>query len=123
MSAIIPLRNSVSLSERISELCENPLVIPCVRCFNNGEISVAFRDPVDDAIIIAQTELNNDWIELFLLMDALRNAHSLTLCLTYMGYSRQDQQNPNESMAARMFAKLLENFKINRCIILDKGLD
>lgn len=123
MLSIIPLRNSIHLAKRVAEILEYPLLTPCVRRFNNGEMSVAFRDRVDSAVVIAQTESDSDWIELFLLLDALRNARSLPLCLTYMGYSRQDQQNPNESMATRMFANILETFNISRCIIIDNHSD
>lgn len=117
---LIPLRNSISLAERVAELSDNlTFLTPNVRSFNNGEISIAFRNSIDSAVIIAQTESDSDWIELFLLLDSLCNVSNITLCLTYMGYSRQDQQNPNESMATRMFSKILESFKISRCIILD----
>lgn len=116
---VVPLRNSVLLAKRVSELSKFPLLIPNVRRFNNAEISVAFTDHVGSAVVIAQTEFDSDWIELFLLLDSLRSARDLTLCLTYMGYSRQDQQNPNESMAVRMFANLLETFKISRCVLID----
>ncbi|MBQ7674193.1 MAG: ribose-phosphate diphosphokinase [Alphaproteobacteria bacterium] len=116
---ILCTRNSADLATLVSEKLELPLVKPNVRCFNNKEICVSFRGYINHATVIAATETDNDWIELFLLLDALRSTKDITLCLTYMGYARQDQQNPNESMAARMFAGLLETMNISRCIMID----
>lgn len=116
---IICTRNSKILATSVSEKLEFPLVVPNVRQFNNGEICVSFRGQINSATIIANTETDSDWIELFLLLDAMKGVKDITLCLTYMGYSRQDQQNSNESMAARMFASILETTNISRCIMID----
>ena len=116
---IVCTKNSKNLATSVAEKLETPLVIPNVRRFNNGEICVSFREQIATATIIANTETDSDWIELFLLLDSMKSVKDITLCLTYMGYSRQDQQNPNESMAARMFATLLETTNIARCIIID----
>lgn len=116
---ILCTRNSELLAKSISEKLEVSFIKPNVRCFNNGEICVSVLEPLTDAFVIAATETDNDWIELFLLLDSIREAQDITLCLTYMGYSRQDQQNPNESMAARVFASILETFHINRCVLID----
>ncbi|MBR1734916.1 MAG: ribose-phosphate diphosphokinase [Alphaproteobacteria bacterium] len=116
---ILCTRNSKNLAKSVAEKLELPLVIPNIRRFYNQEICVSVQEQIGYATVIAATETDNDWIELFLLLDALRAAKDVTLLLTYMGYSRQDQQNPNESMAARMFAKLLETTNISRCVLID----
>lgn len=116
---ILCTRNSENLARSVAEKLTVPLTVPNIRRFNNNEICVAVREPMDCAVVIAATETDSDWIELFLLLDSIRNVKDITLCLTYMGYSRQDQQNPNESMAARVFATLLETFNITRCVLID----
>lgn len=116
---VVCTRNSKTLAQFIAEKMEIPLIIPDVRRFNNGEICVSLQEQVECAIIVTQTKTDSDWIELFLLLDAIKNAKDITLCMTYMGYSRQDRQNPNESAAAKLFATLLETMNINRCVIID----
>jgi ribose-phosphate pyrophosphokinase len=116
---IIYTRNSEKLARSIAERLDIPVVAPNVRRFNNGEICVWLHKPIRDAIVVASTETDGNWIELFLLLDALRGADRVILCLSYMGYSRQDQQNPNESCAAGMLARLLETMHISQCIIVD----
>ncbi len=91
----------------------------CVRVFNNKEISVSVSKGFNHVIVMASTETNDDWIELFLLLDAIRNANDVTLCLPYMGYSRQDKQIENASFATNLFSKFLESMKLSRCILLD----
>lgn len=116
---IVCTRNSEILARKISDTLEIPLVIPNVRCFNNKEISISFCESLESVFLITQTETDNDWIELFLTLDALRCCKNIVLCCTYMGYARQDQQNPNESMAAQMFARILETTNIAKCIVID----
>jgi ribose-phosphate pyrophosphokinase len=75
--------------------------------------------PVYDVVVVASTVTNDDWIELLLLLDALRCAARITLCMPYMGYSRQDKQNENESFGVSMCCRLLESMGISECILLD----
>lgn len=89
------------------------------RRFANGEISVSLPKSFCDAAVVSSTVANDDWIELLLLLDALRDAKNIILCMPYMGYSRQDTQSQNESLGARLFARLLEATNVARCIVLD----
>ena len=116
---IIYTKKTKKLAESISEKMSVSAFPINVRQFYNGEISVSLRKPFHNAVVIASTETNDDWIELFLLLDALRSSANVILCLSYMGYSRQDQQLANESFAAGLFARLLENMNISRCIVVD----
>ncbi|MDR1561097.1 MAG: ribose-phosphate diphosphokinase, partial [Holosporaceae bacterium] len=72
-----------------------------------------------NAIVIASTVVNEDWIELFFLLDALRDAKNVILCVPYIGYSRQDVQNQNESFGSGLFSRFLETMNVSRCIFLD----
>ncbi|MDR0631955.1 MAG: ribose-phosphate diphosphokinase [Holosporaceae bacterium] len=116
---IIHTRNSKELAKSLAKELSFPIFSANVRRFNNDEISVSVPKRFHDVIVVASTVANEDWIELFLLLDALRDSKNLTLCVSYMGYSRQDTQNPNESFGADLFPRLLENMNIFRCIILD----
>jgi ribose-phosphate pyrophosphokinase len=90
-----------------------------VRVFNNKELYVSLQGTYRDVVLVTSTVTNDDWIELFLLLDALKDARSVILCMPYMGYSRQDRQNQNESFAAALFPRLLESMNVAKCIILD----
>jgi ribose-phosphate pyrophosphokinase len=69
--------------------------------------------------VVASTVTHDDWIELFLLLNALRNSKNIVLFLSYIGYSRQDTQNSSESFGAGLFPRLLETANISNCIIFD----
>lgn len=116
---IVFTRNSEKLAYKIANKISFTAFPSSVKCFNNGEMSVTLRKAFREVIVIANTETNNDWIELFLLLDALKGTSKIILCISYMGYTRQDKQNPNESFAARMFSVLLETFNIFHCILVD----
>lgn len=111
--------NSENLAQNLAEKMLFAAFPSNVKRFACGEMSVSLRKSFHEVIIVASTETNNDWIELFLLLDALRDASRIILCFSYLGYSRQDRQNQNESFAARMFAKFIETFPISHCIVID----
>ena len=116
---IVFTRNSEKLSRELAEKMSFTAFSCNVRYFNNREMSVSLRKPFREVIVVASTATNDDWMELFLLLGCLRDANKVILCLTYMGYSRQSQQIPNESFAARSLCVMLETFNISNCIIID----
>ena len=116
---IVFTKNSEKLSKAIAEKMSFT-AYPCnVRRYNGGEISVSLQKTFRDVVVITNTITNDDWMELFLLLDALRDAAKVVLCLPYMGYSRQDKQIPNESFAARSLCAMLETLNISNCIVVD----
>jgi ribose-phosphate pyrophosphokinase len=116
---IIHTRNSRKLAQAMATIMRLTLYPGNVRRFSNDEISVSLRKSFREVIVVACTQDHDDWIELLLLLDALRGASKVILCMSYMGYSRQDQQIPNESFAAGMFAKILETMNISNLVIVD----
>lgn len=69
---------------------------------------------------------NDDYMELFLMMDALKrsSARSINIVLPYFGYSRQDKKSaPREPISARLIADLLQAVKLDRLITLDLHSD
>ncbi|MDR2723792.1 MAG: ribose-phosphate diphosphokinase [Holosporaceae bacterium] len=116
---IIHTRNSQELAIALSKKLTFPVFSAQVRSFANGEISVAIPQYLCNAIVVASTVTHEDWMELFLLLDALRGSEKIVLCMSYMGYSRQDVRHRNESFGAHLFSRLLDNMSISYCIILD----
>jgi ribose-phosphate pyrophosphokinase len=116
---IICTKNSKELAKALAKELSFSVFSANVRRFNNDEISVSLPKNFRDVVVLASAVTNEDWIELFLLLDALRDAKNVILCMSYMGYSRQDVQIPNESFGAGLFSRLLETMNISGCIILD----
>ena len=116
---IIYTRNSEKLAKSIAEKLNLSASSALVKKFHNGEMQVSLQRSFSHVTVIANTLTNEDWFELFLLLDALKNARIINLCLTYSGYSRQDKINPNESCGNMLFFKFLETFNISKFIFLD----
>lgn len=116
---IIYTKNSEKLAKSIAEKLNLSASPTIVTRFRNDEIHVSLQRNFSHVTIIANTLTNEDWFELFLLLDALKNTRIVNLCLTYSGYSRQDKINPNESCGSMLFFKFLETFNISKFIFLD----
>ena len=116
---IIYTKNSEKLAKSVAEKLNLSASSALVKRFRNDEIQVSLQRSFSHVTIIANTLSNEDWFELFLLLDALKNTRIVNLCLTYSGYSRQDKVNPNESCGNLLFFKFLETFNISKFIFLD----
>jgi ribose-phosphate pyrophosphokinase len=116
---IIYTRNSEAIAKLVAKELSSSAFSANVRSFSDGEICVSLGKTFRDVVVIAATPNHDAWIELLLLLDALRNAKRVTLCMTYMGYARQDKQQENESFGAGLFARLLESANLSNCFIID----
>ncbi len=116
---IIYTKNSEKLAKSVAEKLNLSASPTIVNRFRNDEIQISLQRSFSHVTVIANTLTNEDWFELFLLLDALKNARIVNLCLTYSGYSRQDKINPNESCGNLLFFKFLETFNISKFIFLD----
>ncbi|GHU16814.1 ribose-phosphate pyrophosphokinase [Alphaproteobacteria bacterium] len=116
---LVYCRSSQDLAKSVAQELAIPAFHSNVKCFNNKELVVSLGKSFREVVVIASTTNHDEWMELFLLLDALRSAKNVVLCLTYMGYSRQDQQEENESFGAGLFSRLLDTMNISSCIILD----
>jgi ribose-phosphate pyrophosphokinase len=116
---IVYTKNSKELAKALSKELSFSAFPANVRRFNNGETAVSLPKRFGDVIVLSSVVTNEDWIELFLLLDVLRYAKNVILCMPYAGYSRQDVQIPNESFGSCLFSRLLETMNISRCIMLD----
>lgn len=116
---IIYTRNSEKLAKSIAKKLNLSASPALVKKFGNNEMQVSLQKDFSHATVVANTLTNEDWFELFLLLDALKDTRIVNLCLTYSGYSRQDKINPNESCGNILFFKFLETFNIEKFIFLD----
>ena len=105
---------STPLAERISrELGNAPFGIPFVKRFPDGElyVRVGGRISGDDVVLVQSTRTDEDFIELILLEDAIREAGAkrLFVVIPYFGYARQDRPFfPGEPVSARTMSRHVE---------------
>ena len=116
---IVYTKSAEVFANKLGAALQLPVFQDGVRAFSCGELCVSLPKSFNDVVVISSTVTNDDWIELFLLLDALRDASSLTLCLTYVGYSRQDKDVPFMSRGTCLFSSILKKHKISHCIFVD----
>ncbi|KKP35917.1 MAG: Ribose-phosphate pyrophosphokinase [candidate division TM6 bacterium GW2011_GWF2_32_72] len=90
--------------------------------FADGEFRITVKEDVAGKIVwvLASTEAPaENWLELFFLLDVLKNQGAIiNLLITYFGYARQDHPENNEAAAAQFLAEKLEQFNLNKILIL-----
>jgi ribose-phosphate pyrophosphokinase len=101
-----------------------------IKTFSCGETYTRITETIrgQDCYVIQSIGVNpnNDYMELFLIMDALKrsSANSINVILPYFGYSRQDKKSaPREPISARLIADLLQSVQLNRLITIDLHAD
>lgn len=105
---------STALAERVSrELGNAPFAIPFVKRFPDNELylRVGGRLSGEDVVIVQSTRTDQDFLELLLLEDAVREASArrLIVVVPYFGYARQDRQFfPGEPVSARTMTRHIE---------------
>ncbi len=115
-----------TLSKKISEYLDVPLVDPQIRRFANGEIFCEIEKNVRGAdVFIVQTTsapVNDNIMELLVMIDALKraSAESITAVVPHYGYSRQDRKaSPRTPISAKLVADLLTVAGANRVVTMD----
>ena len=100
---------SVSLGEKVANALNVEFLRPHVEHFPDGEIYVRIDGQVDEDVVLIQTTYPNEKIiELFLLLDALREmgAQKIVTVIPYFGYSRQDKIfKEGEAISARAMVR------------------
>ncbi len=99
--------------------------------FSCGEIYTRIDESIRGYnIFVIQTcgtySVNEDLMELFILVDAMRRASAATInvIMPYYGYARQDKKSaPREPISARLVADLLQTCGIDRIITVDLHAD
>lgn len=94
--------------------------------FADGEIQVEIHESVrgSNVFIIQSTNppVNENYMELFMILDALKRASAaeITAVLPYYGYARQDRKvAPRAPISAKCVAKLLESAGADRIVAVD----
>ncbi len=97
-----------------------------IKQFSDGETFVKINENVRGAdVFVVQstcTPTNNNFMELFLLMDALRRASALrvTAVIPYFGYARQDRKEQGRvALSAKLVANLITKAGADRLLTID----
>jgi ribose-phosphate pyrophosphokinase len=115
-----------TLSKKISEFLDVPLVNPQIRRFANGEIYCEIEKNVRgaDVFVIQSTSapVNEHLMELLIIVDALKraSANSITAVVPHYGYSRQDRKSaPRTPITAKLVADMMTIAGCSRVITMD----
>lgn len=130
MSSINPIklftgRSNPSLARDIARAYGQELGSVEVKNFSDGEVYVHYEESIRgcDVFLIQSTHPNADnWMELFLLIDAAKRASAgrITAVIPYFGYARQERKDqPRVSIAAKLVANMLTTAGIDRVLTMD----
>lgn len=75
---------------------------------------------------IGDQTVNDDWMELFIIMDALKrsSAAAIHVIIPHFGYARQDKKSaPREPISSRLMADLLSAVGLDRLVTMDLHAD
>ena len=117
---------NLPLAEKVSEYLERPLNRIDIKHFPDGETFCQVIDGVRgrDVFVIqsGSPEPNQAYMELFIIMDALKrgSAARITAVIPYYGYARQDRKDqPRVPITARLIANLLQKAGADRVLAMD----
>ncbi|HET7421096.1 MAG TPA: ribose-phosphate pyrophosphokinase [Candidatus Dormibacteraeota bacterium] len=114
------------LAARIAEILDVPLTDARLRRFPDGEINVKIEDSMrgHDVFVIQPTSppVNEHYIELFIMLDALRRASAgrVTAVIPYYGYARKERKTqPREPISAKLMANFITLAGADRLLLFD----
>ena len=123
---IFSLNGNLPLAEKIASAFGKKLGKSVVKTFADGEISINIEESVrgiNTYIIQATNEpVNNAYMELLIMIDAMKRASAKTVnvVLPYYAYSRQDRTaKPHEPISAKLIANMLVEAGATRVLTLD----
>lgn len=115
-----------TLAKKIAQSVGVELGYSQLNTFADGEIQIEIQESVrgEDVFIIQSTcpPANQNYMELFIIMDALKraSAKSITAVIPYYGYARQDRKvAPRAPISAKLMADLLCKAGANRVVAVD----
>src|SRR5438067_4268794 len=118
------------LAAKIAEILDVPLTDPRLRHFPDGEINVKIEDSMrgHDVFVIQPTSppVNDHYMELFIILDALRRASAgrITAVMPYFGYARKERKSqPREPISAKLMANFITLAGADRVLLLDLHAD
>ena len=114
------------LSEKIAREIDLPLASMEITRFTDGEFDVKIAESVRgrDLFLIQPTcqPVNDNLIQLFIILDALRRASAsrITAVIPYYGYQRKEKKTqPRDPISAKLMANIIELAGANRVIAVD----
>ena len=117
-------------SQKIAKILGKDLSKITISRFSGGEIYARLIDNARGAsAYVIQTctrNVNEDLMELFIVIDALKraSARSITAVIPHFGYARQDKKSASrEPISAKLIADLLTTAGIDRIITMDLHSD
>ncbi|MCB0364597.1 MAG: ribose-phosphate pyrophosphokinase [Bdellovibrionaceae bacterium] len=97
-----------------------------IKRFADGEIQVEIHESVRGCnVFMVQSTcppVNENYMELFVMLDALRraSANEITAVMPYYGYARQDRKvAPRAPISAKLVAQLLKTAGADRLVVVD----
>ncbi|AKA50202.1 ribose-phosphate pyrophosphokinase [Mycoplasmopsis gallinacea] len=120
------MNNTEKLAEKVSEIVGIPLSKVEKTVYADGEFMLVADKTVrdHDVFIVASTSrpVNDNIMELLLFIDSLKraSARSITVCLSYYGYARQDRKaSGRQPIGAKLVADLLQTAGATKVICVD----
>lgn len=127
---LIALNGNFDLAEAVAESVGTPLLSTSVKHFADGEIQININETVrgDDIFVIQSVNdpVNENFMELMIMLDALRraSAHTINVVLPYFAYSRADRKTRSrEPITAKLVSNLIEIGGADRVVALDLHAD
>lgn len=121
---------NAELAQLISDEIGVPLTDPRVTRFSDGEIDVKIQDSMrgHDCFVIQPTchPVNENLMELFIILDALRRASAgrVTAVVPYYSYARKERKSqPREPISAKLVANIITLAGADRLLLLDLHAD
>lgn len=118
-------RSNPALARSIAHAYGQELGRVEIKNFSDGEMYVHYEESIRgcDVFLIQSTQPNADnWLELFLLIDAAKRASAgrITAVIPYFGYARQERKDqPRVSIAAKLMANILTTAGVDRVLTMD----
>lgn len=123
---LFALNSNKALALEISEYLGVPLSDCSVEKFADGEIAININETVrGHSVFVIQstsTPVNDNYMELLIMIDALKRASAdqINIVMPYYGYSRQDRKAaPRQPISAKLMADLLQTAGADRIMCLD----
>lgn len=124
--SLISGTSHMAFAEAIAKDLKTPLSKVLIQRFASNDIYVRLEDSVrGQEVFVVQTctqNINEDYMELFLLCDTLKRsfASKVHVILPYYGYARQDRiALPRETISAKLMADLLVTSGVDHLITVN----